>query len=517
MANGISDLFSNFATTTISGGASGAGTNLLTTDTTVYLSSVAKLPTPSAFSGVTLLITGGATSEIVRCTAVNTSTLACTITRGQDGTTAAQFAPGATVSVELMAGTLNTMQSAIKTINNQYCYLPTGWDAAWQAAKANSASAPATISAIGDSVTAGQGSSDALNKAWFPLLRQYLLNSGLTLGADYFDTKYASGLGGPTMSSYPFVQHGVSTTDYVTSYSMYNQFTRNTTTVLTPWLTFTSPYNVTGFDIIYLDYATGTPGWTYNVDGGANTNVNTTGPGTNAGSIVKKISITGLTSGIHTLNINTVGVSAACVIAGVVAYASTTAGLRFANHGWPGMGLVASNPTINSLADTTQLPPDRLALHQGYQGTSASPTALKGFGFPAQPDLAIVAFGINDAVNAGSATTFRDALRRLCQVLRYGKSDACSILICGMYWGDGSAVGASSVNSSDWTGTQYPALEDFYEVMRRVAREYNCGYVTVHTMLGRTPVANGWTTSATDGHPTDAGHSKIATLLEPLL
>lgn len=407
---------------------------------------------------------------------------------------------------------------AIYQPSHPYCYLPDGWNTAWRAAKAASGTTPASVVGIGDSVTAGFRATDAMSTSWWALLRQSLLNQGHSLGGDFYDLMYASAYGqGPTITTPPVIQHGVVTTDYVAGYGVFNYFSRSTGTTVAPWMSVTPPYAVTGFDIIYFDFTAGTPSWTYNIDGGSNTAVNTTGPGTSAGTIVKKISIIGLTSATHTLNINTVGVVAGCCIVGVTAYASTTTGLRFANNGWSGMGLTASANAANTLIDTTTFPEDRMGLYQGYQGTSTSPTSLSGYGFPAQPDLALVSFGINDAINSASVTTFHDSLRRLVQVLRYGKGDACSILICGMYWGDGTAVGSTAVNSSDWTGTPYGGLQSLYEAMRQIAREYLCGYVSLHTLMGRTPATNGWTTSATDGHPTDTGHAKIATLLESIL
>lgn len=518
MTNALMDQIANFSQTTVAGGAGGVGTTLNPGDTTLYLTSASTMPQPTPWAGFNGVLTNGVNTEIVRVTARSGATL--TITRGQEGTAAATFAVGSSFFAEHTASTFNTVQSLLQGINNQYLYLPPGWDAAWKAAKANSGSTAAVVSGIGDSVTGGYGSSDALSKSWWALVRAAILaESGMSLGGDYYDLKWAGAtFTGPNQSVSPIVQHGAVTTDYVSGYGSYTFYSRSTTTTLTPWLTFTSPYACVAIDIVYLDFAAGAPGWSYQVDGGTAVNVTTTGNGTAAASSIKKISITGLTSGVHTIAINSKGIAAGICICGFATYAQASAGLRFANHGWQGMGLVASGASSqDALADTTQFPPDRLGLHQGYTGTTGSPTTLRGFGFPTQPDLAIVGFGINDAIGAGSAATYRDALRRLCQALRYGKSDACSILIVGMYWGDGSTVSSTSVNNGDWTGTQYPVLQDLYEAMRKVAMEYNCAYASAHTLLGRTPATNGWTTSATDGHPTDSGHSKIATLLEPVL
>jgi len=249
-----------------------------------------------------------------------------------------------------------------------FLYTPDGWDTAWKAAKAASGSTPASVVAIGDSITAGQYSSDIMATSWFAQLRATLLSS-LSLGGDYYGLLYSAALG-LTTATPPMVLSGTSGTDWTAYSSGFNQAAFSNVTSLSPYLSCTPPYSVVGFDILYIDYSAGTPGWKYNVDGGADTSVNTTGPGTAAGAIVKKVSVTGLTLGAHTLNIKSVGVANGCNILGVVAYAKASAGLRFANMGWPGMGLVTGNSSHNSLADTGQFPPDRLALYQGYQGTS---------------------------------------------------------------------------------------------------------------------------------------------------
>src|SRR5438874_6572404 len=46
-----------------------------------------------------------------------------------------------------------------------WLYLPEGWDRAWRAALASSGSRPAWVTAIGDSITNGAGSSDWMRSA----------------------------------------------------------------------------------------------------------------------------------------------------------------------------------------------------------------------------------------------------------------------------------------------------------------------------------------------------------------
>src|SRR6185312_13020023 len=159
-----------------------------------------------------------------------------------------------------------------------------------------------------------------------------LVANGNVLGGDHYGLLYSSAFttatSGPTTATYPLVFGGTYNTSYGPNPSGYNYLAYNNV-ALTPYLTCTPPYSVTGFDIVYVDVSTGS--WTYQVDSGSVITVNTTGSGTAAGSTVKKVSITGLSSGSHTLKINCTSTSTTCNILGITAYASTSAGLCFGN------------------------------------------------------------------------------------------------------------------------------------------------------------------------------------------
>ena len=401
------------------------------------------------------------------------------------------------------------------TPTGQFLYLPTGWDAAWKAAKATIGSQRVNVVGIGDSVIAGQNSTDIMiNSAWAVLRSKLLAANNNALGGDHYSLLYSAKYGLGTATP-PVVINGTQGTDYAPYYCGFTYGSFAGATTLTPAVTCTPPYSVVGFDILYIDFAAGS--WTYNVDGGSNTTVTTTGPGTAAGAIVKKVSITGLTAGAHTLNINTNASGAnTCCILGINVYAASS-GLCFANMGWFGMGLVTGQNTNNALSDTGKFPPDRLALYQGYQGTTAAPTSLTGLGFPAQPDLAIIEFGINDANQSVARGTFRDALDRLVWTLRYGKNDACSIMIVAAYTADGTIASSISVANQDYTAGQITAYRDLCAAMYEVAQVQGCAYVDVHGSFGRKPVTNGWVTSVSDIHPTVTGYAKMANLVSSIL
>jgi lysophospholipase L1-like esterase len=394
----------------------------------------------------------------------------------------------------------------------RYLYLPLGWDDAWIAAKANAGSQRVDITAIGDSITNGWNATDIMVDSWWAKFRASLLASN-SLAGDFYSMLYSSSFainyGGPGTATPPLIVSGAYGDQYSGTYGAFgiNMYTSG---FASPLLTCTPPYDVVGFDIIYLDFAAGT--WNYKIDSGSTVNVTCTGPSSFDGAIVKKITITGLAVGTHTLTINAPNAGGICNIEGITAYKATT-GLCFANMGIPGQGLYTGSQVGNALANTTQFPPDRIALYQGYQGTTASPTSLIGLGFPAQPDLAIIALGVNDAGQSVSRANFRDTLDRLIWSLRYGKNDACSIIIMAMWAPDGTAASSTTVTSYDYDSVTHAAYRDLKAAMLECAQVNNCAFVDVHSLFGRFPVTNQWIASTSDLHPSSAGHLKIANLI----
>jgi hypothetical protein len=397
----------------------------------------------------------------------------------------------------------------------QYCLLPVGWDAGWRLAKAQRGSRLVTITGIGDSIMAGQGSTDPMRDSFWALLRAGLLaRDGGQLGGDHYGWSYNPGLGLATAVP-PLVLAGVATTDWTTYYAGYTLGVFQAAKPNAPFVTFTAPYAVTGFEIVFLDYAAGT--WTYQVDGGAAQTVTCVSAGSVVTCTVRKQVISGLAPGMHTLTINALGSTAnICNILGVSSLCSGV-GLAFANCSLPGYGLVTGFALHASLSDTGAFPYDKRALYQGYMGPTAAPTALTGFGFPTQPDLAIVALGVNDAGQSVTRAAFRDALLALVYSLRYGRGDGGSIVLLAPYMPDGVLSTATSVTDQDITFEAVTAYRDIKAAMLEVAQTCGCAFVDVQRMFGRTPVTNGWVTSVSDLHPTPAGHLKIANLLSSIL
>ena len=397
-----------------------------------------------------------------------------------------------------------------------YYYLPSGWNTAWIAAKSAIGSRKVGVVGIGDSITAGQGSTNILTTSWWSILRSAILTANSNkLGGDHYGMIYGPASIGYNPAGTPLTVNGTKGTNYDWNYNAFNSSVSNTA-AQTPFISVTPSYAVIGFDILYLDLSPGSPAWNYNIDGGSNTNVNCTGDGTAANTQLKKISITGLSAGTHTLNINAFSSGYRCNIAGITAYAANT-GICFANMGSAGMGLVNGyTSSQNNLTDTTGYPPDRLALYQGYTGTTASPSALSGLSFPAQPDLGIISFGVNDAYNGTTLTQMRDSLARLVWSLRYGGNDACSIIITAMFAPDGTGTSSTTVANNDYGGGA-SGYRDLRAAMIQVAQAENCAFVDVHGAFGRFAVTNGWITSTSDLHPKNAGHTKIANLMSTIV
>ncbi|HEV2235798.1 MAG TPA: glycosyl hydrolase family 28-related protein, partial [Ktedonobacterales bacterium] len=98
--------FSNYATSSVGGGAAGSGTPLQAADTTLNLPTGDGAKFAAAPFRVQLGTTTGA-HELVRVTAVSGDVL--TLVRGQEGTTAQQWAVGTVAQAEVTAATLNNL------------------------------------------------------------------------------------------------------------------------------------------------------------------------------------------------------------------------------------------------------------------------------------------------------------------------------------------------------------------------------------------------------------------------
>jgi hypothetical protein len=373
------------------------------------------------------------------------------------------------------------------------------WDKQWRAALRGSATGAASVCVMGDSFT--QGNPDCTNymtKTYFALLRTGLIAKYAHAG-DFYPPQYSS-------EYYVFQSLTFSGTPPLSSMNATN---RNFVSGGFGWqvywnpnpgagnlVTFTTQYACTDVDIITCDYATGT--WTYTVDGGAPVTV--TVPATPDGNTIRRTQITGLSNAVHTIVVTGQSAANVFMLFGFASYKSRTVGLKF---GWTALCGAAAINYVNGLAPAYGID----LVWQGKSGAS-----LTGFGFPAQPDLAIIALGINDCANGGfgmGPNGYKGAIRRVCDALRRGNPN-CSLLFVAHNnpSGNNSDVVVPFANARSWP--------TFIEQMTSIVYSYNGALLNMHAKWGMTGITQGFQTG-TDAHPNDVGHQDIADQLKVLL
>lgn len=373
---------------------------------------------------------------------------------------------------------------------HKFCYLPAGWNDCWEAAKAASGSTPAHLSVIGDSVSQGK----SLVTSWQGLIRSNLLNT-YSLYGDFY----------PTVDSAAFVASGFTNPPFVfnrTSGLTFNDHGwaklpgYNGATVGTD-ITFTTPYACTAIDIFYWDGAVGT--FEYVVDGGSPVTVNCIEA---SDKVNKKISITGLANTTHVITFgNSSGVNTE-VIMGCATYTGTT-GIGFSRMA---TGAIQAQNYANTGTWPTE---DRVIFFQGINPQKLPVVSPTGFGFPTQPDLAFIGFGINDCTASQTITSYNNIIRRFIQALRRGKEN-CSIILFGPSFPDNvnSDVTSGSTNSANW--------HNYLMAMFEMAAAYNCAFVNIHAKWGEYGYTNGFQ-AVNNLHPLDAGHADIASVINTII
>lgn len=358
--------------------------------------------------------------------------------------------------------------------------LPTGWNTGWEKAKRTISYTPACIAVLGTSISWGKGSTDFYAKGWAGRLKA-LLNSTYGVTGEHIPPQYSAG--SSATGTVPWLHSSI--TNYADLYGQAFAWA-SSAGILT---TFTSPYACTSLDIVHYDFAAGT--WHFTVDGIAAPTVTTT-----ASTKQVKTSYTGLTSDVHVVAIGNNSASNTPFLAGINIYTNTTSGIWFARMAYSGA-------SVTDYIATSPGPADRPILWQGiYAGGTT------GFGFPTQPQLAIIELSVNDCTNAVTQVNYQSGLRRLVQALRRGSSD-CSILFLVPCYPDG-------VNSDANVGGAPTTYFNYIAYIHQIAQSFNCGVLNVHARWGETPFAGGLLT-ASDIHPTDSGHQDIANFVFSIL
>jgi len=372
-----------------------------------------------------------------------------------------------------------------------------GWNTTWEAAKSASSVSPAWISFIGDSVLAGGNCTDVDASGYYGLIRTYLLTKYSQYADFYSVTQSTANYGSSYPGTPPFVYNV--TAGLTFNIHGYNKAPGWSNTPATPSLTFTTPYACTDIDILYFDLTNGLS-WSYNVDAGGAVTVNTAEP---ADQKVKRITLTGLSNSTHSIVFGDQTATNACIILGVATYKSRTTGLGFARFAYPA---ASANDYINNTVWPTE---DRISLFSGVNPQAIPPNTTYTFGFPTQPHLAVIAFGINDCSNSISTTTFSTILQRFITALRNGRSN-CSIILVGscMPNTSHSDVLSGVSNGSNW--------QNYIDKMKTLAQTNNCAFVNISERWGETPAGKQFM-HTNNVHPYEVGHADIAGVLQRII
>lgn len=386
-------------------------------------------------------------------------------------------------------------------VDYKNAYLPKGWDTEWQSAKTNLASTPAWITFFGDSVTVGANTSDWNVNPFAQLIRTNLLNT-YSKYADFYPTTYSAAWATSVSETFngtpPWVVN--KTSGLVWNTHAWNKLPGYNASSVVAEMTFTTPYACTSLDILYMDYTSGT--WTYTVDAGSPVTVTTIKGGTGSDAVIKRISLTGLANTTHTIVLGNSSGANVGLYLGIVTYAGST-GIGFANFGY-GAG------SLNDYSGSTTWPnEDRVTFFSGVNPQSLPFGNTYTFSIPTQPQLAIIAFGINDCVSSVSTVTFSSILGRYITALRLGNPNA-SILLLGNCMPN---TAHSDVISGVSNGINFP---NYTAVMLTQAQANNCAFVNINERWGQTPAGQQFM-KRNDVHPTNVGHVDIANLINTII
>lgn len=387
-------------------------------------------------------------------------------------------------------GNLLVGQGSAQSGGLPYLALPPGWDAGWQAAKALASSSAQWLTVIGDSLSDGQNSTDYINLGWVTLLKNTLVARGLPLMGDFFPVTENVNFTPGWQGTPPFVVNATGLTWYSWEMGRLPFYSPGNGLV-----TFTCPYACTELDIVFFDQSAGT--FTYILDGGGAVTVV---PNCTGAQYSRRMQLTGLSNIAHVISFQTQSGANVMGIQGVATY--PTAASRSLGMGYGRCAYQAG--ALADFGNTSSQPSDMCRQWQGFGA------ATTGFGFPTQPQLAIIEFGINDAAGLYGVQSYRRTLERLVNALRRG-SPNCSIAMMAGSDPDG-------INSDVTSGFfGQPRNYGLYTgAMRECADTMKCAFVDVSSKWGQTGVAQGFQ-AANNPHPTNAGHADIAALFASML
>jgi lysophospholipase L1-like esterase len=154
-------------------------------------------------------------------------------------------------------------------------------------------------------------------------------------------------------------------------------------------------------------------------------------------------------------------------------------------------------------------PSDRPSLWSGSGPTNATAQITPApFGFPTQPTLAFLGYGVNDAGDMINPAAYGNAIERKIIAVRRGVPNANIALINFSY-----PDLHNSDNNLAGNGVRYHTWK---RVVAGLAATYNCAYVDIDSKWGGTPVGQGFQQSG-DVHPNQAGYADIAKVIAGII
>jgi lysophospholipase L1-like esterase len=521
------EIFANLSQTTVTSGG-GSAPSAGTQETWTVNSSASFLAASSSAAAPTKFHVTDAQEPDELIAVINVSGTTWTVIRGVQGTVPIPHAAGFTVYQPFTAGWANK----IGTGAQPWITLPGNWYAgAWFTAKASNFSSPAWILFDGDSVTNGlnPANSGYLATGWPDQLRTSLLAStaAAVYGDFYAIWGYTFGAGAADPVNEGFATPLTGSTQYeggfgscLTNGSNNTWFQILTTSQIPGW----TGGNVTGFDLVYYDFGSCT--WGFTIDGGQGGSPTVSGAtwngsmwvvtntgGSFAAGNVKKVTVRGLTSGSHVIEYGQVSSAGNCMWIGLSLFTGNTGGIGFVRSAYSGRRAVdaacAAGSGAGYAGTLSTFPNDKIALWSGSGPTNATAQITPApFGFPTQPALAFIGFGINDAACFIAPGAYGDAIERRIIALRRGVANA-NIALVAMSYPDVH----NSDNNLPGDGQRYVRYKN---VLAELATAYSCAYVDIDAKWGGTPVGQGFQVSG-NVHPTAAGHADIASLIAGII
>ena len=375
-------------------------------------------------------------------------------------------------------------------------YVPPGWGQFWKAKRDAAGSALATVAAVGSSSTQGLYSSNLLTAPFVSRIMTSLQSTYGDGGSGYFGTVRSVAFMGSSTTANAWAALSGNFCSVTGTWSVGNPYGPGANYLFTSTNGNTITFQVRGTKIrVYTLSGAGRVNWTYSIDGGSAVSVSDSGT---AGSTIQVTTITGLSSGSHTIVITHNGTTGNFLsVCGVTGENAT--GVVVNNFGISGAG----SSYFTDFSD-----------NYGAGRWSGGPD------YPA--DLVIYAAGANDANGGLSGDTWAANLRQFLQ----GVKDGTSV-------GSVAATGTTDVLILMQHIGQYDATnlkwQDYAARGRTIAEAYGAAFVDMWP-LGRNSwnywnSLGYWGNSAASGgvagtdviHMSDAGHTAVANAILPIL